>query len=112
LFPYGVGCRLFTGSGTIDTSRTSSTKRHTSSFGILVDRSKEIYSHFRKGKRVSLKKTKLPCAEKAFKIADETLLLLFDTLSSLCPLFHALKRSIPNNSHWNNCYYQRRPTHN
>ena len=81
----------------------SGTKRHMSSFGILVDRSKEIYSHSRKGKRVSLKKTKLLCAEKVFQIADETL-SLFDTLSSLCTLFHALKRSIPNNSQWNNCY--------
>jgi hypothetical protein len=85
-------------------SLTSGTKRHTSSFGILVDRSKENYSHSSKEKRVSLKKTKLLCAEMDSQIGDETL-SLFDTLSLLCALFHAPKRSTPNNPRWNNCYY-------
>jgi hypothetical protein len=49
-------------------------------------------------------KTMLLCAEKASKIADETL-SVFDTLSSLCALFHSPKRSIPNNPQWINCYY-------
>jgi hypothetical protein len=88
-------CRLFTGRGT---------KRHTSSFGILVDSSKEKHSHSRTEKRLSLMKTELLCAGNASQIADETL-SLFDTLSSLCSFFHAPKRSTPKNPQWNNCYY-------
>jgi hypothetical protein len=126
-FPYGIVCRLFTGSGTkrhqrhqaapSGTSGTkrhqrhqaaptapSGTKRHTSSFGILVDRSKENYSHSRNEKHVSPKKTKLLWAENASQIADETL-SPFDTLSSLCALFHAPKRSIADNPQRNNCNY-------
>ena len=80
---------------------------HQAANGIITDISRPSQRepfNSRKEKCVSLKKTKLLCAAKASQIADETL-SLFDTLSSLCAVFHASKRSVPINPQWNNCYY-------
>jgi hypothetical protein len=100
-FPHGIPYRLFTGSG------TKRHQQHQAAHVIIRDISRPFQTepfNSRKKKRVSLKKTKLLCAEKVSQIADETL-SLFDTLSSMCALFRAPKRSILNSPRWNNCYY-------
>jgi len=76
-------------------------QRHTSQFGVLVDRSSENLSNSRTERYVPPIIIELHSAVMASKIAAKTPSSV-DSSSYMCVAFHAPKHSLPDTPQWNN----------